>query len=142
MGIDNGGRWDILSAMLAFNEGFSDVANSSDASYSHHPMEDMEPQVEQIDFRAFGNFMARVYVWVSESKDLVGLGKRQWVQLYVLRPDLIAGQTLDQFGSLDNVTRQGMDKLVQEFQDTFHIKGRNQRTTETRIQCQRAQLSR
>lgn len=122
------------------NGDFHDPAESNGASYSHHPMDDMEPEPESVDFRAFGNFLARIYVWVSEARDIVGMGKRQWVQLYVLRPDLIRGQTMDQFGAQDNATRQGMDKLVQEFRATFGIKGRNMRSDETRLKCQNSHL--
>lgn len=120
--------------------GFHDPADSSEASYVEHPVDEIEPMKECVDFRAFGNFLARVYVWVSEARDIIGLGKRQWVQLYVLRPDLIKGQTMEQFGALDSTTRQGMDKLVQEFRATFKIKGRNMRSDETRLKCQKSQL--
>jgi hypothetical protein len=121
-------------------DGFHDPADSSAASYSTHPVDQMEPLEESIDFRAFGSFLARVYVWVSEARDIVGMGKRQWVQLYVLRPDLIRGQTMDQFGALDSTSRQGMDKLVQEFRATFGIRGRNMRSDETRLKCQQSHL--
>lgn len=122
---------------------FHDAADKPEASYELHPVEQMEPMEEiQVDILVVGNFMAKVYAWVAEgSGDLIQLGKRQWVQLYVLRPDLIQGQTLDSFGGQDGKTRQAMDKLVQDFQRTFHIKARNTRSNETRLNSQRAHLS-
>ncbi len=124
------------------SDGFFDPADSSAASYNSHPVDELEPLDDpsaiHVDFKLYGNILSRVYVWVAEARDLVALGKRQWVQLYVLRPDLIKGQTLDQFGALDSVSRQGMDKLVQEFRATFGIRGRNMRSDETRLQCQKS----
>lgn len=131
------------------SERFFDPADSSAASYgSHnpdkgeHPINNFEPLEDpsavHIDFKVYGTLLSRIYVWVSEAKDIVAMGKRQWVQLYIIRPDLIKGQTLDQFGAEDSVTRQGMNKLVQEFRATFGIRGRNMRSDETRLQCQKS----
>ena len=119
---------------------FNDPADSNEASYRHHPMDDIEPeQSSQMD--ELGKALAPILVWTAQSKSIVQMGQRFWVFLYVIRPDLTNGQTLEQFGSFDNKTRQFMDKLVVEFCDNFHIKGRNTRNEETRLECQKSHLS-
>lgn len=126
--------------MFAANEEFADPADSSAASYQLHPVDEIEPTPEETDLESVGRSLAKILVWCAESKSIVGLGQRLWVFLYVVRPDLIEGQTLDQFGALDNKTRQAVDKVVQEFQDNFNTKGRNMRSTETRLACQKSHL--
>lgn len=121
-------------------EEFKDPADSAAASYQSHPVDDMEPESDSEDLQAVGRALSKVLVWSAEAKSIVALGQRLWVFLYVVRPDLIEGQTLDQFGSQSNKTRQAVDKVVQEFQDNFNIKGRNMRSTETRLACQNAHL--
>jgi len=123
---------------LAYGDEFKDPADN--AFYRHHPQDDIEPIPESEDIEAVGRALSKILVWASEAKSIVALGQRLWVFLYVVRPDLIEGQTLDQFGSQSNQTRQAVDKVVQEFQDNFNIKGRNMRSTETRLKCQEAQL--
>lgn len=119
---------------------FYDPADSNAASYSHHPVDDLEPSVSDRDLQAVGFALAKILVWCAEAKTIVALGQRFWVFLYIVRPDLINGQTLEQFGSFNNVTRQAMDKLVQQFQDNVGMKGRNMRSSETRLQCQKSHL--
>lgn len=128
--------------MIMFKDagGFSDIANSSAASYYSHPIDEIEPIERNQDLEALGRALAPVLVWCAEAKSLVSMGQRMWVFLYVVRPDLINGQTLDQFGSMDNKTRQAIDKIVQNFQGTFNIKGRNMRSSETRLACQKSHL--
>ena len=125
---------------LAYGEEFQDVAESVNASYRYHPIEDIEPATESHDLQAVGESLSKILVWAAEAKSIVALGQRLWVFLYVVRPDLIEGQTLDQFGSQSNQTRQAIDKVVQEFQDNFNIKGRNMRSEETRLACQKSHL--
>lgn len=122
--------------------GFHDPADLNEASYSSHPMEEMEPLEDKdtvwIDFKAFGNLQARIYAWKSLSRDIVGWGYRGWVEVYVMRPDLIQGQTLEMFGDETNVTRQAINKLVLEFRSLTGMRGRNMRSNETRLRCQKA----
>jgi hypothetical protein len=116
-----------------------DPSTWNNASYEHHPMDDMEP-ISEKDLAEVGRSLSKILVWMAEPRSIVGYGQRLWVFLYSVRPDLIEGQTLDDFGKLNNATRQAMDKVVQQFQDNFGVKGRNTKRSETRIQCQQSHL--
>ncbi len=76
-------------------EGFHDPEDSSAASYESHPVEQIEPSAAKDDLEALGRILAPILVWAAEARTLVGLGQRLWVLIYVIRPDLIAGETLD-----------------------------------------------
>jgi hypothetical protein len=39
--------------------------------------------------------------------------------LYILAPDLIGAATLEKIGAANGHTRQNIDKMVQDFRDTF-----------------------
>ena len=124
-------------------DGFHDPADSNAASYSDHPVNHIEPEDESavwIDFKAWGNLQARIYAWRSQAQNVVNWGYRGWVEVYVMRPDLIQGQTLEMFGNETNVTRQAINKLVQEFRALTGIRGRNMRSNETRLKCQSSHL--
>lgn len=123
--------------------GFHDPADSNEASYEAHPQDILEPIEDDpsavwIDFKAFGNVQARIYAWRSLAQDVVGWGYRGWVEVYVMRPDLIQGQTLEMFGDETSVTRQAINKLVLEFRSLTGMRGRNMRSDETRLKCQKS----
>jgi len=81
--------------------------------------------------------------WLSRGTSLSQWGQRVLAAVYVLRPGLIESPTLEAIGALNNKTRQAVDKLVQDFRDTFGgIKSRAMRPEENRKRCKRAQLQR
>jgi hypothetical protein len=81
--------------------------------------------------------------WVSRGKSLSQWGQRLLAALYVMRPAAIEDATLETIGAHQNKTRQAIDKLVQDFRDTFQgIKSAAMRSDETRIKCKHAQLHR
>lgn len=89
-------------------------------SYHRHPVEDMEP--EQSEYEQLCDaavLFHRVLVWCSQARSVVEAGQRLNVMLYVMAPDLIEAATLEKIASVNNHTRQNVDKMVQDFRDTF-----------------------
>lgn len=90
-----------------------------------------------------GGALGSVLEWARRGTSLSQLGQRLLAIAYVLRPALIGGQTLAAIGSATGKTRQAVDKLVQDFRDTFGgLRSRNMRPEENRLVCRNAQLSR
>ncbi len=122
---------------------FADPADRPEASYRRHPVEDMEPELSANEQLAeLGEAFQRVLAWAAESGSIVQMGQRMYVMLYILRPALIEGMTLERIGAQSQVTRAAIDKLVVDFRDTFHVRSRPMKSEETRKRCRRAQLSR
>ncbi len=123
---------------------FRDPASSNEASYFRHPMEDIEPEItrdQEIALVAEG--FARVLRWASRANSLVQMGQRMYVMLYILRPALIHGMTLEDIGRESRVTRQAIDKLVIDFRDTFQgSQNHVMKSEEARRKCKKAQLNR
>ncbi len=81
--------------------------------------------------------------WLSRGTSLSQWGQRVLAAIYVLRPQLVGAPTLAAIGAHNNKTRQAVDKLVQDFRDTFGgVKSRAMRPDENRKRCKRAQLQR
>lgn len=90
-----------------------------------------------------GSALGPVLEWARRGTSLAQLGQRFLAMAYVLRPHIIGGATLAAIGALTNKTRQAVDKLVQDFRDTFGgLRSRTMRSEANRITCRRAQLLR
>jgi hypothetical protein len=84
-----------------------------------------------------------VLEWARRGTSLGQLGQRVLAMTYVLKPHAIGAPTLAAIGALTNKTRQAVDKLVQDFRDTFGgVKSRNMRSEANRITCRHAQYLR
>ena len=82
-----------------------------------------------------------VLEWISRGSSLSQWGQRFLAAIYVVSPGLIQAPTLARIGAQNNKTRQAVDKLVQDFRDTFGgIKSRAMRPEQNRITCRNAQL--
>lgn len=93
---------------------------SPEPSYWPDPIDEIEPEKSENDnMLDAAEFFHRVLVWCSQARSVVEGGQRLNVMLFILAPDLIGGSTLDRIASVNNHTRQNVDKLVQDFRDTF-----------------------
>jgi hypothetical protein len=82
--------------------------------------------------RAFGPILE----WLRRGERVSELGERILILVYILRPDLIGDQTLEELGRISNKTRQAKDKLANCLRDTYSgIKARAMRGDITRIRC-------
>lgn len=112
-------------------------------SYWSHPVEEMEPILNDNEMGAVAERFGRVLEWASRGSSLVAMGQRMYVMLYILRPALINGMTLEQIGNQNAVTRQMVDKLICDFRDTFGgIQTRNERSERTRARCRKTDSER
>lgn len=92
--------------------------------------------------RLLGIVFSRVFAWCREAGSVSALGLRGDIIGYVIRPALLDAATNAQLGSPTNCTRQAVNKLVQEFRDTFAgIRAPAMRGENTRARCRAAQLS-
>jgi len=73
------------------------------------------------DARIAAEYLGRILAYGTESRTIATMGKRFWAICFVLRPDLLDGQTLESFGSQDNKTRQSIEYYVKEFRNTFGL---------------------
>jgi len=84
----------------------------------------------------------RVFAWAREAPSLGTLGVRADIIAYIVRPQLLDAATNAQIGEPLNNTRAAVNKLVQEFRDTFAgIRAPAMRGESTRARCREAQLS-
>lgn len=84
----------------------------------------------------------RVFAWCRDAASLSALGIRASIIAYVIRPQLLDAATNEQIGKELNNTRAAINKLVQEFRDTFAgIRGAVMRDEDTRAACRQAQFA-
>jgi hypothetical protein len=82
-----------------------------------------------------------VMEWVRRAGKVSQIGQRVMVAAYVLAPAIIGSASLEVIGRLNNKTRQAVNKVVQDFRDSFGgIKNRAMRDDSTRLLCKIAQL--
>ena len=90
-----------------------------------------------------GNALGSVLEWARRGATLAQIGQRLLAMVYVVCPGAIEGLTLADIGRKFNKTRQAIDKLVQDFRDTFGgMKSRSMRSEQNRLICRKAQLKR
>jgi hypothetical protein len=88
-----------------------------------------------------GDHFRNILAWTRRGASLSAIGQRGFAVIYVMRQDLIDGATNEKIGRLRNITRQAVNKTIQDFRDTFagfhnHI----MRGDETRLRCRAAHL--
>jgi hypothetical protein len=99
------------------------------ADHWTHPGEAMDPP--ELDHE-IGRIMdmaaslSKILSWISEGAGCVRKGKefstldlRTWAMLYVMRPDLLGGETMRAFALRRGVKVSRVHRLVQEFRDLF-----------------------
>ncbi|MHA3773640.1 hypothetical protein ACXR0O_19060 [Verrucomicrobiota bacterium sgz303538] len=95
------------------------------------------------DAEEIGKLYGCALEWIRRGTSFSQWGQRLMAALYVMRPAAIEGRTLEKIGRYSNKTRQAIDKLVQNFRDTFAgMKSAAMRSDETRNKCREAQLNR
>lgn len=105
--------------------------------------QDLRETAGDHDAEEIGKLYGCALEWVSRGTSFSQWGQRLMAALYVLRPAAIDDRTLEAIGTLSNKTRQAIDKLVQDFSDTFDgIKSASMRSDDTRQKCRHAQLTR
>ena len=62
--------------------------------------------------------LCRLFIWIADAPTLEDRGLRASVTLYVVRPDLLNGATLEQIGEATGRTRQWVHTLVDSFRQT------------------------
>jgi hypothetical protein len=62
--------------------------------------------------------ICRLLIWMADGRTLEDRGLCACVALYCIRPDLIAGSTLDRIGVLAGCSRQAVHKLAIAFRET------------------------
>lgn len=89
------------------------------------------PSVSEI-----GRGLGAALEWMRRGKTIAAIGQRAMAAAYVLAPAAIGGATLAEIGAYSNKTRQAIDKLVQDFRDTFGgLRSRAMRGEEHRRRC-------
>lgn len=74
---------------------------------------------ERDEIAAAADLLGRLLAYGTQSRSLTTMGKRFWVMCYVLRPDLLEGQTLEDFAAQDGKTYQSIQHYIEEFKMTF-----------------------
>jgi hypothetical protein len=83
----------------------------------------------------------RVLEWARRGGSVSQVGNRVMAMAYVMLPNAIQAMSLQAIGNMTNKTRQAVDKIVQDFRDTFGgIRSRNMRDDKNRLICRFAQL--
>jgi hypothetical protein len=83
-----------------------------------------------------GKVFGPVLEWIRCGNRISELGERIMMLIYVLRPDLVDGNTLAELGKITNKTRQAKDKLANCLRDTYsNIKTHVMRGNVTRTRC-------
>lgn len=88
-----------------------------------------------------GQVLRRVLRWVSAPANIELVGLRGYVLLYATRNDLLGGMTCEAIGRMKGTSRQGVNKLVQEFRDAFGgMMSQTMRSESNRKRCRKAKI--
>jgi hypothetical protein len=88
-----------------------------------------------------GEAYGAVWAWLREAQSIAQLGVRCLAMAYVISSQGAEGVTLEQIGAGNGTTRQAVDRIAQNFRDTFHgMRSRTMRSEENRKRCRIAQL--
>jgi len=106
---------------------------------------ELEAEMQRDFIQNVGSFgamegLGRLLEWARRARMVSAVGLRIVAMAYVLSPGLIGDMTLEQMGEPVKKTRQAVDKLVQDFRDTFEgIRSRSMRDDGNRLICKNAQ---
>ncbi|MDR3406361.1 MAG: hypothetical protein P4L99_28005 [Chthoniobacter sp.] len=90
-----------------------------------------------------GPTSGRLMEWVRRGGSFSQLGQRVLAMAYVMKPLAIGSASLEAIGRWRNNSRQAVDKMVQDFRDSFGgARSRNMRDDDNRLTCKFAQLRR
>lgn len=117
-----------------------------DIPYHHHPVDDIEPIIEDDGMFDVTNYFLRLFAWINDGKGHQGRSIRVHVVMMIIFPQLGRPEggdyTNDNIGKAYGLTRQAVNVVVQQFRDQFpsaNIKNRSMRSQETRTKCKLAQ---
>jgi AraC-like DNA-binding protein len=115
--------------------------NQSDYDDPRAILEREESETETINSTIdFVSMISRLIAWQVEGKKLHSIGMRTLVICHTIRPDIIAGMTLDQIAQRCGYGRSAVHKLSKDFRDNFHFHGTqiHERSQEVRAKLSRA----
>ena len=102
------------------------------ASAYRHPVESMEPDIRDEIIEQFRELLAPIFLFIASGRDTRTRGMRSWAVLYVVRLDLLEGETIQHRARCDGVSTARIQALVNEFRrmvPDFHT--RQQKPTGT-----------
>lgn len=105
---------------------FHDIADDPRACYSHHPVEDLEPDLAASAFATLGDALAQVLVWLSAGYPANADGERVRLSvsirlaalLFCVRPDLV-GNSLREVSKRIGVPQETVRRHVDDFRRRF-----------------------
>lgn len=87
-----------------------------------HPVDDIEPPQQDDQLTRIMDLAARltkILSWVSEGREGRTMDMRSWAMLYVMRPDLLRGETMRSYAGSRGVQVSRVHAFVQEFRELF-----------------------
>ena len=142
---------------FVFDVEHHDAADDPRASYSPHPVDEMEPLPDS-KAGEWGLALSLLFGWLTEPYfrnvpkcgggrqviccvSVKKLGLRTASLIYSLRPDLLPGETATSLAEKCGVTKQAFAKHVSSFRDRFKLKTRTMRSDDAREAMRRAALA-
>ena len=81
----------------------------------------LEEIAEADELTIAGEYLGRLFAWISQGRTLKQWGLRAWVMVWCVRPDLLPGHTLSQWDRSDGRTKQDVHYYVRDFRRTFGL---------------------
>lgn len=99
------------------------------------------------NYRQFGRAFSRLFACITGNfhrSSMSEAGIRAMMAVYIIRPDLLGGATLEELGArLGGSTRQNLSKHARAIRDAHKgIKNRSMKSEETRRKCRQTQSNR
>jgi len=80
-----------------------------------HPVEELEPQSDKSLVEQFGDLLAPVFLFISSARNAKQMALRAWVVLYVVRLDLVDGETIAAYAKKVGMAKDTVHRAVKEF---------------------------
>ena len=99
---------------------------------NHHPVDDLEPEELDKPYQQLGERLRLLLTWILDAQTREERGDRVWVLAFALRPSLVNGSTLAEYGQEAGLTRQRIDQLVTSLRSVIgDFRGGSMRSAET-----------